>query len=112
MLTVGDYVALSTSAMMIQGHFVTLAQSIAGIFEKTLYINNLKLFLSENQEKRKCALIKKMEFSRIYANNISFAYENTDQEALKNVSFEIHKGDKIAIVGLNGAGKTTLVTVY
>ena len=29
--------------------------------------------------------------------------------ALKNISFEIEKGDKLGILGLNGAGKSTTI---
>ena len=31
--------------------------------------------------------------------------------ALKNVSFTINKGDRVAIIGYNGAGKSTILKV-
>lgn len=38
-----------------------------------------------------------------------FKYPNTEDYVLKNVSFEIEKGQKAALVGINGSGKTTIV---
>ncbi len=41
--------------------------------------------------------------------NVSFGYE--DSLVLKNISFNVKKGEKIALVGETGAGKTTIVSL-
>ena len=45
--------------------------------------------------------------STVTFDNVSFAYEGSSENVLKNVSFTADKGKMIAIVGGSGAGKTT-----
>lgn len=40
--------------------------------------------------------------------NLCFHYPGTDTPVLKNISFEIKKGEKVGLIGRTGSGKTTL----
>lgn len=46
---------------------------------------------------------------QIQFDHVGFRYPGAKQDTIKNLSFTIKKGEKVAIVGSNGAGKTTLV---
>ncbi|WOO86974.1 ABC transporter ATP-binding protein [Mollicutes bacterium LVI A0039] len=48
--------------------------------------------------------IKSVEFK-----NVNFAYSDSDENVLEDISFTINHGEKIGIVGLTGCGKSTLV---
>jgi len=46
---------------------------------------------------------------KITFRNVSFTYPDTNIEALKNVSFELQKGETLAILGKTGSGKSTIL---
>ncbi|MBU3979082.1 ATP-binding cassette domain-containing protein, partial [Patescibacteria group bacterium] len=43
----------------------------------------------------------------IELNRVCFSY--TEEEVIKDVTLEIHKGDYVGIIGPNGGGKSTLL---
>ena len=58
----------------------------------------------ENSSNRQMSEIKE----GITFTNVSFSY-TPNEKIIKNLSFDVKKGDKIAIIGETGAGKTTIV---
>jgi len=43
--------------------------------------------------------------------NVSYTYEDTNIKALENVSFTVHKGETLAILGKTGSGKSTILSL-
>lgn len=64
----------------------------------------------EEEAASKDTLEVKEENYDVQFKNVSFAYEEK-KEVLKDVSFRVSKGEKIAIIGANGSGKTTILNL-
>jgi ATP-binding cassette subfamily B protein len=43
--------------------------------------------------------------------NVSFSYEDTNIQALNNISFKVKKGETLAILGKTGSGKSTILSL-
>jgi ATP-binding cassette, subfamily B, multidrug efflux pump len=54
--------------------------------------------------------IKQME-GAVSFKDVSFTYQDTGITALKNISFEVRKGQFLAIIGKTGSGKSTLANL-
>ncbi|MBK7710513.1 MAG: ABC transporter ATP-binding protein [Bacteroidales bacterium] len=88
-----------------------LFSSMAGLYEDSLFIEDTFEFLSleENIKVTAPVVIPSPLTKSIILENVSFTYPGNLIKTINNVSFEIRKGDIIALVGPNGAGKSTLV---
>ncbi len=53
---------------------------------------------------RKLEGFQMLEFKEVY-----FRYPLADNYVLKGLSFQLHRGEKLLVIGVNGAGKTTVV---
>jgi ATP-binding cassette subfamily B protein len=51
------------------------------------------------------------DFESLRVEDLSFTFDDTEKKTLKNVSFELKKGESLAVVGSLGSGKSTLLEV-
>ena len=82
-------------------NFISKKNEAAQFFE----LIDLNEQVSKNTDSTKSVL----DIDSLEAQNITYRYPLTDDYRIKNVSFIIRKGEKVAFVGENGAGKTTFI---
>ena len=62
-------------------------------------------------EKLSHKIDKNFDFKKLSINELNFKYQNSENYILKNLNFNILKGEKIGIVGGTGSGKSTLINI-
>ncbi|MCE6988323.1 ABC transporter ATP-binding protein [Dyadobacter sp. CY323] len=112
LITIGTMTFLSGSFQRMHAMLQGIMSRFSGIAENALYLQDLfdffeiqpTILANENGK-----LISKPIKTGITFENVGFKYPDNDFWALRNLTFSIEPGEKLALVGENGAGKTTLV---
>ena len=87
----------------------TLQMAMAAA-ERIFGIIDTKPFIIE-EKNNKDSYLKNNTAYNIKFSDVTFAYESSKKSNLRNINFEIKKGEKVALVGYSGAGKTTLLNL-
>ncbi len=115
---VGGFVSVGELTFL-AGSFGRLRNQLQGIFTRFSRITESALYLQDyfdfidarfkvDESFEKFPMPKTLEHN-IEFKNVSFSYPQMTTPVLKNISFKLRKGEKLALVGENGAGKTTLI---
>lgn len=91
-------------------------QQIAVIQRALSALEHIQQLFSEKIEVTENDVLEDMKhqiqrFESLEFKDVSFRYEPDAEPVLKQISFRMNRGDKIALVGTTGAGKTTLLKV-
>jgi ATP-binding cassette subfamily B protein len=111
-ISVGTLTFLAGSFQRMQGLLSAIMSRFSRVSETALYLQDFFDFLELKPLSGNHAGTRKVprpirqgfEFQ-----NVSFKYPGSDEWALRNLSFQLRTGEKLALVGENGAGKTTIV---
>ena len=111
-ITVGMLTFLAGSFQRMRGMLQGIMNRFSKIAEQALYLQDLFDFFELQPQiiSSGNGLPVPSEIKEGFVfENVSFKYLNNDKWAIRNLSFHLKKGEKMALVGENGAGKTTLV---
>ncbi|GEM_PF-2017016 len=112
-ITLGDYVAVTTSIAMLEGSLKTIMLSTTVFKNYNLLVKRIKHFniVYVDNNKRTNTLLPCPEIKRVEVRSLSFTYPLQSNAVLRNVNLNMNKGDVVAIVGDNGSGKSTLAKI-
>ncbi len=107
-MTAGDFFSIITAIILIFnpvkkiGNAYTVYQESLGVLERVDGVMNLEP--EKSGEKKIDGLKKHIKFK-----SVSYSYKDDEEPVLKNIDFQINKGEVIAFVGPSGAGKSTII---
>jgi ATP-binding cassette subfamily B protein len=111
-LSIGDLAFLAGSFRQLRTTFQGILIRFSSVTQGALYLRDLFEYF-EIQPKM-VPVLHPRAFPRpiqqgFTFEDVGFKYINSDKWAIRHLSFTLHPGEKLALVGENGAGKTTLV---
>ncbi|HEY8365234.1 MAG TPA: ABC transporter ATP-binding protein [Haloplasmataceae bacterium] len=107
-ITYGELIAFSGYINFVIYPIRQLARIIVDLGKSTVSVDRIKEILDEKDEYQEKDLLKPEIKGHIQFDHVSFTFHDATVPTLVDISFELNKGETLAIIGKTGSGKSTL----
>lgn len=112
-ISVGELIAFNSYLQLLSWPVIGIGW-ITNLYQRgTASLNRLRKIMAEEPDIYDDEKFVNMSINsisgKLQVKNLSFSYDESKAEILKDISFEVNKGETLAIVGRTGAGKSTII---
>jgi ATP-binding cassette subfamily B protein len=110
--SIGVWYLLSGAILQASGNIQQIFSTLSGIADQALFLTDLLAFFDMQPTIRSKPdalpaprpIVRGFEFR-----NVAFRYPGSSRLVLNGLNFQLHPGERVALIGENGEGKTTIV---
>jgi ATP-binding cassette subfamily B protein len=110
-VTIGTMTFLAASFAQSRDIIQRLLLGATEVYQQILYLRDMFLFFEIKPtivNRPNARPVPRPVREGFVFDNVGFQYPGSERWAIRHVSFALHPGERLAVVGENGAGKTTL----
>ena len=107
----GDMIVFSSYAMQVIMSFLMLAMIFMMLPRAQVSAKRINEVLDKKIKIKEGNITSSKETGTISFKNVSFKYPEAEEYVLKDISFDIKKGETVAFIGSTGSGKSTLINL-
>lgn len=109
LITIGELLAFIMLVQIVVWPIRNLGRIVAEYSKTVVSISRLNKIFDQADEYTEDGNLEDGIKGQIEFKDVSFKFNDTEENLLENVSFKINDGETIALIGKTGAGKSTLV---
>ncbi len=100
------YIALIGALLQLM---INIGDDVTFLRNQGQYVDDYFKMMDDNLISEGDKTVDGSDSIEIVFDHVTFRYPNTEKNIFTDFSFTIHRGERLAVVGVNGAGKSTLV---